>query len=34
MMAQFEEDKDIVAILSSNPSQDTYEVYLYPKAKK
>jgi hypothetical protein len=29
----FEEDKNIVAILSSNPSQDAYEQYLYPKAK-
>jgi hypothetical protein len=33
MMAEFEEDKDIVAILSSNFSQDAYELYLYPKAK-
>jgi len=33
MMSQFEEDKDIVAILSSNFSQDAYELYLYPKAK-
>ena len=33
MMLEFEEDKDIVAILSSNMSQDAYEVYLYPKAK-
>ena len=33
MMTHFEEDKDIVAILSSNFSQDAYEVYLYPKAK-
>jgi hypothetical protein len=32
-MSQFEEDKDIVAILSSNFSQDAYELYLYPKAK-
>ena len=32
-MSQFEEDKNIVAILSSNPSQDAYELYLYPKAK-
>jgi len=32
-MAQFEEDKDIVAVLSSNMSQDAYELYLYPKAK-
>ena len=28
-----EEDNNVVAILSSNPSQDAYEVYLYPKAK-
>ena len=33
MMLQFEEDNDIVAILSSNFSQDAYELYLYPKAK-
>jgi len=33
LMAQFKEDKNIVAILSSNPSQDAYELYLYPKAK-
>ena len=26
-------DNTIVAVLSSNPSQDAYEVYLYPKAK-
>jgi hypothetical protein len=32
-MVGFEEDKSIVAILSSNPSQDAYEQYLYPKAK-
>jgi hypothetical protein len=32
-MAGFEEDKSILAILSSNPSQDAYEQYLYPKAK-
>ena len=32
-MREFEEDSNIVAILSSNPSQDAYEVYLYPKAK-
>jgi len=33
MMTEFEEDSNIVAILSSNMSQDSYEVYLYPKAK-
>jgi len=33
MMNEIEEDADIVAILSSNLSQDAYEVYLYPKAK-
>ena len=33
LMAQFEEDKNILAILSSNLSQDAYELYLYPKAK-
>ncbi len=33
VMAELEEDKNIVAILSSNPSQDAYEQYLYPKAK-
>ena len=32
-MVGFEEDKRIVAILTSNPSQDAYEKYLYPKAK-
>ena len=26
-------DKDVIAILSSNQSQDAYEQYLYPKAK-
>ena len=29
----FDADKDIVAVLASNPSQDAYEQYLYPKAK-
>ena len=33
MLAALEADKDITAILSSNQSQDAYEVYLYPKAK-
>jgi len=30
---EIKEDKNVVAILSSNPSQDAYEQYLYPKAK-
>jgi ABC-type bacteriocin/lantibiotic exporter with double-glycine peptidase domain len=30
---EFQEDTNIIAILSSNPSQDAYEQYLYPKAK-
>ena len=29
----FDDDSTIVAILSSNMSQDAYEVFLYPKAK-
>jgi len=33
ILVKFEEDNNIVAILSSNPSQDVYEQYLYPKAK-
>jgi hypothetical protein len=33
MMLELEEDTNVVAILSSNLSQDAYEVYLYPKAK-
>ena len=33
MIDSFDKDSDIVAVLSSNPSQDAYEVYLYPKAK-
>jgi hypothetical protein len=33
MMKSFDEDADVVAVLSSNPSQDAYEQYLYPKAK-
>lgn len=33
MMNEFKEDMNVVAILSSNPSQDAYEQYLYPKAK-
>lgn len=32
-MAALEADKDVIALLSSNASQDAYEVYLYPKAK-
>ena len=30
---EFYENKEIVAVLSSNMSQDAYELYLYPKAK-
>jgi hypothetical protein len=30
---EFNEDNNVVAILSSNLSQDAYEQYLYPKAK-
>jgi hypothetical protein len=30
---EFDEDPNIIAVLSSNLSQDAYEVYLYPKAK-
>ncbi len=29
----FDDDPDIVAVLSSNMSQDAYEAHLYPKAK-
>lgn len=29
----FEHDSNIVAVLSTAPSQDSYEYYLYPKAK-
>ena len=29
----FQEDASIVAVLSSNASQDAYEQFLYPKAK-
>ena len=32
-MKEFEEDTNIIAIISSNQSQDVYEQYLYPKAK-
>ena len=31
--ADFDTDTNIVAVLSSNMSQDAYEQYLYPKAK-
>jgi len=30
---EFDADPTIIAVLSSNLSQDAYEVYLYPKAK-
>ena len=30
---EFNEDTNILAVLSSNMSQDAYEQYLYPKAK-
>jgi hypothetical protein len=30
---EFDEDPNIIAVLSSNLSQDAYEVYLYPNAK-
>ncbi len=33
MFNQFDDDPNIVAVLSSNMSQDAYEVFLYPKAK-
>ena len=33
ILKEFEEDTNIIAILSSNLSQDAYEQYLYPKAK-
>jgi hypothetical protein len=29
----FQEDPNVVAVLSSNASQDAYELFLYPKAK-
>ena len=29
----FDDDENIIAVLSSNMSQDAYEVYLYPKAR-
>jgi hypothetical protein len=31
---EFDDDPNIIAVLSSNQSQDAYEVYLYPKAKE
>jgi hypothetical protein len=30
---EFDNDPNIIAVISSNQSQDAYEVYLYPKAK-
>ena len=33
MYNTFDDDPNIVAVLSSNLSQDAYEVHLYPKAK-
>ena len=33
MFNAFDDDANIVAVLSSNISQDAYEVFLYPKAK-
>ena len=33
MFEKFYEDKDVKAILSSSQSQDSYEEFLYPKAK-
>lgn len=33
MYNAFDDDPNIVAVLSSNMSQDAYEVFLYPKAK-
>jgi hypothetical protein len=32
MLNAFDDDPNIVAVLSSNLSQDAYEVFLYPKA--
>lgn len=32
LMKTLEDDPTVVAILTSNPSQDAYEQYLYPKA--
>lgn len=33
MYNSFDDDENIVSVLSSNMSQDAYEVHLYPKAK-
>lgn len=33
MFDSFDADPNIVAVLSSNMSQDAYELYLYPKAR-
>lgn len=33
VFTDFEKDDNIIAVLSSNQSQDAYEIYLYPKAK-
>ena len=33
MLDEFRQDPNVLAILSSNPSQNSYEQYLYPKAK-
>lgn len=33
MYNDFDADANIIAVISSNMSQDAYEVYLYPKAK-
>jgi hypothetical protein len=33
MLNDFQEDTNVLAVLSSNQSQDAYEQYLYPKAK-
>ena len=33
IFTEFDDDANIVAVLSSNLSQDAYEQYLYPKAK-
>jgi len=30
---EFDNNTEIKSVLTSNPSQDAYEVYLYPKAK-
>jgi len=33
MYNSFDDDESIISVLSSNMSQDVYEVHLYPKAK-